>query len=69
MSNPEGTKKIEFLSHRTDYYKNLGCESLYIADNENVNISSFDVLDIELWLDEVGDLHTNNPLSSFKFIQ
>ena len=28
----QGTKKIEVFSQRTDDSKNLGCETLYIAD-------------------------------------
>ena len=62
------TKKIELFSQGTDESKNLRCETLYIANYEYVNISRFAVLDIELRLEEDGDLHTNHSLSSFQFI-
>ena len=42
---------------------------MYVGDYENVNISSFAVLGIKLWLEENGDLNRNDPLYSFKFIQ
>ena len=63
------TKKIEVFSQRTDDSKNLRCETLYISDYEYVNISSFTVLGIKLWLEEDGDFYRNDPLYSFKFIQ
>ena len=47
MSNPKGLK-VEVFSQGTDDSKNLRCETLYIANYEYVNISSFAVLDIEL---------------------
>ena len=34
-----------------------------------LNISSFAVLDIKLWLEEDGNFNRNDPLYSFKFIQ
>ena len=49
--------------------KYLRCETLYIVDYEYVNISSFAVLGIKLWLQEDGDLNRNDRLYSFKFIQ
>ena len=42
---------------------------MYIGDYQYVNISSFAVLGIKLWLEEDGDLNRNNPLYSFRFIQ
>ena len=48
--------------------KNLRCETLYIGDYEYVNISSFAMLGIKLWLKD-GDLNKNDPLYSFEFIQ
>ena len=63
------TKKIEVFSKGTDDSKNLRCETLFIGDYEYVNISSFAVLGIKLWLEEDGDLNRNDPLLSFKFIQ
>ena len=63
------TKKIEVFSKGTDDSKNLTCETLYISDYEYVNISSFAVLGIKLWLEEDSDLNRNDPLYSFKFIQ
>ena len=49
--------------------QNLRYETLYIGDYEYVNISSFAVLGIKLWLEEDGDLNRNDPLYLFKFIQ
>ena len=49
--------------------KNLRCETLNIRDYENVNISSFGVLGIKIWLEEDGDFNRNDPLYSFKSIQ
>ena len=63
------TKKVEVFSQGTHNAENLKCEILYIADYENVNISSFAVLGIKLWLEEDGDFNRNDPLYSFKFIQ
>ena len=65
----QGTKKIEVFSQGTDDSKNVGCETLYIADYEYINITSFAVLDIKLWLEEDSDLDTDRPLYSFRFIQ
>ena len=62
-------KKIEVFSQGTDDSKNLRRETLYIGDYEYVNISSFAVLGIKLWLEEDGDLKRNYPLYSLKFIQ
>ena len=39
-----------------------------IVDCKYVNISSFAVLDIKLWLEEGGCLRTDNSLYSFEFI-
>ena len=41
---------------------------LYIADYEYVNISSFPVLDIKLWLEEDGNLNTDHPSYLVKLI-
>ena len=49
--------------------QNLGCETAYIADYEYVNITSFSVLDVKLWLEEDGDLDTDHSSYLFKFIQ
>ena len=62
------TKKIYVFSQGTDDSKNSRCETLYIGDYEYINISSFAVLGIKLWLEEDGDLNRNDPLHSFKFI-
>ena len=56
------TNKIEFFSEATN-------DTLYITDYEYVNMSSFNVSDIKLSLEEDGDLHTGHPLYLFKFIQ
>ena len=63
------TKKVEVFSQGTDDSKHLRRETLYIGDYEYVNISSFAVLGVKLWLEEDGDLNRNDPLYSFKFIQ
>ena len=60
---------MEVFSQGTDDSKNLRCETLYIGDYEYVNIFSFAVLDIKVWLEEDGDLDKNDPLYSFKFIK
>ena len=60
---------MEVFSQETDDSNNLRCETLYIADYEYINITSFAVLDIKLWLEKDSDLDTNHPLYSFKFIQ
>ena len=59
------TKEIEVFFQVTDDSKNLKCETLYIGDYENVNISSFAVLGTKLWLEDDGDLNRNDPLYSF----
>ena len=64
----QGNKTFEFFSQGTHNSKNLRCETLYIANYEYLNISSFVVLNIELWPED-GDLHTDHPLYSLKFIQ
>ena len=46
--------------------KNLKCEILYVCDCEYINIASFAVSDIKLWLEEDSDLDTDHP---FVFIQ
>ena len=52
------TKNIEVFSKGTD----LRCKTLYIGDYEYVNIFSFAVLDVKLWLEEDGDLNRNDHL-------
>ena len=66
-ANSQRTKKIEVFCQGTDDSKNVRCETLYIGDYEYVNISSFAVLCIKLWLEEVGDLNSNDPLYSFNW--
>ena len=51
------TKKIKVFSQVTDDSKNLKCEALYVGNYEYVNISSFDVLGIKLWLEDDGELN------------
>ena len=63
-----GVTRYEFAT-RTDEPKSLRCETLYIGDYEYVNISSFAVLGIKLWLEEDSDLNRNDPVYSFKFNQ
>ena len=50
------TKKFEVFSQGTDNCKHLRCKTFYIADYEHIDISSFAVLAIKLWLEEDSDL-------------
>ena len=63
-----GVTGYEF-ARRADDSKNLRCKTLYNGAYEYVNISSFAVLDMKLWLQEESDLNRNYLLYSFKFIQ
>ena len=63
------TKKVEVFSQGMDHSKNLKCETLNIGNYEYVNISSFAVLGIKLWVEEDGDLNRKDPLYLFKFIK
>ena len=72
MSNPKGPKKSRFLQkvqEQTDDSENLRRETLYISVYECVNISTFALSDVKLWLEEDGDINTHHPLYSFRFIQ
>ena len=60
------TKKIEVFSQGINNSKILRCETLYIGNFEYVNISSFAVLSIKLWLEENDDLNINDLLLSIK---
>ena len=53
------TKKVKVFSQGTDDSKNLRCETLYIGNYEYVNISSFAVLGIKLFLEEDSNLNRN----------
>ena len=64
-----GNEVVMVFSQGTDDSKNLRCETLYIGNYKYVNISSFAVLGIKLWLEEDSDLNRNDPLYSLKFIQ
>ena len=66
--NPNGLKN-RVLSQGTDDSKSFRFETRCIGNYEYVNISSFAVLGMELWLDEESDLNRTDPLYSFKFIQ
>ena len=63
-SNLNG-QKIEVFSQGTEDSKNFKCETLYIGDYEYVNIFSFAVLGIKLWMEEDGNLNRNDPFYSF----
>ena len=65
MSNPLGAKNTHVFFQGTDDFRNLRYETLY----KYVNISSFAVLDMKLWLEEDIDLDTDHLSYSFKFIQ
>ena len=72
MSNPKGPKKLRFLQKvqkQTDDSENLRHETLYISVYECVNISTFALSDVKLWLEEDGNINTHHPLYSFRFIQ
>ena len=66
--NYQRTNKIDVFSQGIDESKNLKCETMYIGDYEYVKISSFAVLGIKLWLEEYGDLNSNDTFYSFKFM-
>ena len=61
MSNPNGPKKSRFSPKGLTTPKKMRYDTLYISDYEYVNISSFAVLGIKLWLEEDGDLNRNDP--------
>ena len=67
----QGAKKSKFLQKVQEQAdsKNLRRESLYISVYECVNISTFALSDVKLWLEEDGDINTHHPLYSFRFIQ
>ena len=72
MTNSKGPKKTRILQkvqEQADDSKNLRRENLYISVYECVNISSFALSDVKLWLEEDGDINTHHPLHSFRFIQ
>ena len=59
----QGTKKSRFLQkvqEQADDSKNLRRETLYISVYECVNISTFALLDVELWLGEDGNVNTHH---------
>ena len=56
------TKKIEVFSQGAGDSNNLRYQTLYIGNYENVNISSFSALGINIWLEEDGNLNRNDPL-------
>ena len=60
----EWTKKIDIFSQGASDSNNLRYETLYIGDYEYVNITSFSALDINLWLEEDGDLKRNDQIHS-----
>ena len=55
-----GNEKIEFFSQETYDFQILGSEIMISTDYEDMKISVFPWLDIELWLKEDDDLHINN---------
>ena len=61
--------KVKHQRTKKSRFSSKGCETLYIGDYDNVNISSFVLLGIKLWLEENGHLNRNDPLYSFKFIE
>ena len=68
----QGTKKSRFLltvQEQADNSKNLRRETLHFSVYEYVNISTFVLANVKLWLEEVGDVNTHHPLYSFRFIQ
>ena len=53
MSNPKGPKKSRFLKkvqEQADHSKKLRPETLYISVYECLNISTFSLSDVKLWL-------------------
>ena len=68
----QGDKKSRFLQkvqEQADDPKNLRRKTPYIFVYECVNISTFALSDVKLWLEEDGDANTHHPLHSFRFIQ
>ena len=60
----QGTKKSRFLQkvqEQADDSKNLRRETLYISVYECVNISTFALLDVKLWLEEDENVNTHHP--------
>ena len=65
MSNPKGPEKSRFLQKAQEQAhdsKNLRREALYISVYECVNISTFALSDVKLWLEEDGDVNTHHSL-------
>ena len=59
----ERKKNSSFVVHfELDQTGVLFLVTRYTGDYEHVNISSFAVLSIKLWLEEDGDLNRNDPL-------
>ena len=69
MLNPKGLKKSRFSPKRLTTPEIWDEKLCILRDYENVNISSFAVLDIKLWLEENCNLDTDRLLYSFKFTE
>ena len=68
MSNLKGPKTSRFLQkvqEQADDSKNLRRETLYISIYECVNIVTFALSNVKLWLEEDGDVNTHHTLYSF----
>ena len=68
----QGTEKSGFLQkvqEQADDSKNLRRGTLYISIYECVNISTFALSDVKLWLEEDGNVNTHHPLYSRIFVQ
>ena len=68
MSNPKGpniSRLYQKVKGQADDSKNLSCETLYISDYEYVNIFTFALSDIKLWLTMVPELMKVFRLSSY----
>ena len=50
--NYQGNEKFELFSQGIYDFQNLGNETLFIADHENVKKSAFDWLAAKLWVKE-----------------
>ena len=69
MSNPNWLKKSKFTPKGHTTPKIGDVKLLYIGDYKYVNISSFVVLGLKLWMKEDDDLNRNDLLYSFGLIQ
>ena len=59
--NSQGNEEFELLSQGTYDFQNVGNETLFISDYEDIKSSVIQQLAVKLWLKEEKDLRTNDP--------